>query len=64
MYDFDFRRTHQALDRYIVDHSSEPLPYAFRASAYLFAEMTASVSRSEIPDRRREDRREKEETGA
>jgi hypothetical protein len=39
MYDFDFAATHQGLDRYIVDHSSEPLPYAFRASAYLFAEM-------------------------
>ena len=39
MYDFDFTATHQTLDRYIVDHSSEPLPYAFRASAYLFSEM-------------------------
>src|SRR5882724_11468265 len=39
MYDFDFPASHEVLDRYIVDHSGEPLPYAFRASAYLFAEM-------------------------
>jgi hypothetical protein len=39
MYDFDFPATHEALDRYIVEHSGESLPYAFRASAYLFSEM-------------------------
>jgi hypothetical protein len=39
MYDFDFPATHQVLDRYIADHPAEPLPYAFRASAYLFYEM-------------------------
>jgi len=37
--DFDFAATHQRWTANIVDHSSEPLPYAFRASAYLFAEM-------------------------
>jgi len=39
MYDFDFPGSHQVLDRYIAAHPSEPLPYAFRASAYLFYEM-------------------------
>src|SRR3954453_5095785 len=39
MYDFDFPATHAVLDRYIVEHPGEPLPYAFRASAYLFYEM-------------------------
>ena len=39
MYDFDFPASHQVLDRYIAAHPGEPLPYAFRASAYLFYEM-------------------------
>src|SRR4051794_14644709 len=39
MYDFDFPATHQLLNGYIADHAAEPLPYAFRASAYLFYEM-------------------------
>jgi hypothetical protein len=39
MYDFNFPASHQILDRYIADHAAEPLPYAFRASAYLFYEM-------------------------
>src|SRR5712671_8192815 len=39
MYDFDFPATHEALDRYVSEHPAEPLPYAFRASAYLFYEM-------------------------
>src|SRR5215813_12961842 len=39
MYDFDFGASHQVLDRYIAAHPAEPLPYAFRASAYLFYEL-------------------------
>jgi predicted Zn-dependent protease len=39
MYDFDFQASHQILDKYIAAHPSEPLPYAFRASAYLFFEL-------------------------
>jgi hypothetical protein len=39
MYDFDFRTSHQILDRYIAAHPADPLPYAFRASAYLFSEL-------------------------
>ena len=39
MYNFDFPGSHQILDRYIAAHPSEPLPYGFRASAYLFFEM-------------------------
>src|SRR5436190_10437338 len=39
MYDFDFPASHEALDRYVAGHPAEPLPYAFRASAYLFYEM-------------------------
>ena len=39
LYNFDFGGTHQALDRYIEAHPQDPLPYAFRASAYLFSEL-------------------------
>jgi hypothetical protein len=39
MYNFDFPGSHQILDRYIAAHPEEPLPYGFRASAYLFFEM-------------------------
>jgi hypothetical protein len=39
MYDFDFPASHQVLDRYIESHPNEPLPFAFRASAYLFYEL-------------------------
>ena len=39
MYDFNFPASHQVLDRYIAAHPEQPLPYAFRASAYLFYEM-------------------------
>jgi len=39
MYDFNFPASHQVLDRYIAAHPDQPLPYAFRASAYLFYEM-------------------------
>src|SRR5579871_5470344 len=39
LYDFDFPATHQILDRYIAAHPQDPLPYAFRSSAYLFSEL-------------------------
>ena len=39
LYSFDFPGAHAALDRYIEIHPAEPLPYAFRASAYLFYEL-------------------------
>jgi hypothetical protein len=39
MYDFDFPASHEILGRYIVQHPQDPLPYAFRASAYLFYEL-------------------------
>src|ERR1039457_5958031 len=39
MYDFDFPTTYQILDRYITLHPQDPLPYAFRSSAYLFSEL-------------------------
>jgi len=39
LYDFDFPATHRILDQYIAAHPQEPLPYAFRASAYLFYEL-------------------------
>jgi len=39
LYNFDFQATHDALDRYIEAHPEDPLPYAFRASAYLFYEL-------------------------
>ena len=39
MYDFDFNGSHEILNRYIAAHPQEPLPYAFRASAYLFYEL-------------------------
>ena len=39
MYDFDFPASHEILDRYIAAHPHDPLPYAFRASAYLFYEL-------------------------
>ena len=39
MYDFDFPASQQILDRYITTHPDEPVPYAFRASAYLFFEL-------------------------
>jgi hypothetical protein len=39
MYDFDFPGSHQVLDQYISAHPLEPLPYGFRASAYLFSEL-------------------------
>ena len=39
LYNFDFTATHETLDGYIAAHPGEPLPYAFRASAYLFYEL-------------------------
>ena len=39
MYDFDFPASHEILDGYIAEHPQDPLPYAFRASAYLFYEL-------------------------
>jgi len=39
LYDFDFPATHELLDRYIAAHPQDPLPLAFRSSAYLFSEL-------------------------
>ena len=39
LYGFDFPSTHEILDRYITLHPQEPLPFAFRSSAYLFSEL-------------------------
>jgi hypothetical protein len=39
LYNFDFRGTHEVLDRYIAAHPQDPQGYAFRASAYLFYEL-------------------------
>jgi hypothetical protein len=39
LYDFDFQATHDILNRYIAAHPNAPVPYAFRASAYLFFEL-------------------------
>ena len=39
LYNFRFEDSHQILDRYIAAHPQQPLPYAVRASAYLFFEL-------------------------
>jgi hypothetical protein len=39
LYDFNFPATHEILSQYIAAHPADPLPYAFRASAYLFSEL-------------------------
>jgi hypothetical protein len=39
LYNFNFPAAHQAVDRYIGEHPQESLPYAVRASAYLFYEL-------------------------
>lgn len=39
LYNFQFQASHQVIDRYIAAHPQEPLPYAVRASAYLFYEL-------------------------
>jgi len=39
LYNFNFQSTHDVLDKYIAAHPEDPLPYGFRASAYLFYEL-------------------------
>jgi hypothetical protein len=39
LYNFDFPASHRVLNAYIAQHPQDPLPYAFRASAYLFYEL-------------------------
>src|ERR1700694_1746044 len=39
MYNFDFRASQELLDRHIAIHPQDPLPYALRASGYLFYEL-------------------------
>ena len=39
LYNFNFRATHEVLDRLIAANPQAPLPYAFRAAAYLFYEL-------------------------
>jgi hypothetical protein len=39
LYNFDFPGAHRILNRSIEAHPQEPLPYAIRASAYLFYEL-------------------------
>jgi hypothetical protein len=39
MYNQDYLAAHEILDRYIATRPQDPLPYAFRASAYLFYEL-------------------------
>src|ERR1700741_2976996 len=39
MYNQDYVGAHEALDQYISTRPQDPLPYAFRASAYLFYEL-------------------------
>lgn len=39
LYNFDFRGTHEILDSLVAAAPQDPLPVAFRASAYLFYEL-------------------------
>jgi hypothetical protein len=39
MYNFDFPASQEILTRYIASHPQDALPYAFRASGYLFYEL-------------------------
>src|SRR5260370_13198982 len=39
MYNFDFPASQEILTRYIALNPQDPLPYAFRASGYLFYEL-------------------------
>lgn len=39
LYNFDFPAAHAAVDREIAAHPGDPLPYAVRASGYLFSEL-------------------------
>jgi hypothetical protein len=62
MYNFNFPASHEILARYIAQHPQEPLPYAFRASAYLFYELDRmNILESEffIDDKRIADKKKK-----
>jgi len=39
LYNFNFPAAQQVIDQYIADHPQEPMPYAVRASGYLFYEL-------------------------
>src|SRR5579871_1930267 len=39
LYNFHFPAAHQTIDRYIAAHPTDPVPYAVRASAYMFYEL-------------------------
>ena len=39
MYNQDYQAAHAQLDKYIAERPQDPVPYAFRASAYLFYEL-------------------------
>ena len=39
LYNFNFRATHEVLDRLVAANPQSPLPYAFRAATYLFSEL-------------------------
>src|SRR3954452_15932062 len=39
MYNQDYLAAHDILDKYIATRPQDPVPYAFRASAYLFYEL-------------------------
>lgn len=39
MYNFNFAASHEVLNKVIAAQPSDPLPYAFRASAFLFSEL-------------------------
>jgi len=39
MYNFDFPASHEILNKLITAEPADPLPYAFRSSAYLFSEL-------------------------
>ncbi|MEO8373097.1 MAG: hypothetical protein ABI806_28180, partial [Candidatus Solibacter sp.] len=39
MYNQDYQSAHEHLDKYIATRPQDPVPYAFRASAYLFYEL-------------------------
>jgi hypothetical protein len=39
LYNFRFQASHQIIDRYIQNHPQDPLPYAVRASTFLFSEL-------------------------
>jgi hypothetical protein len=39
LYNFNFPAAHLVIDHYIAEHPQEPMPYAVRASGYLFYEL-------------------------